>query len=302
MALSGACPGTLFAQIGSGVSTAFVTAVGAFLGSITYGYLDNYLSKTILPGLGAKSPIETLDSTFHLEQEKSNPANNNSSTSNTPLNQGLSHTQITSMKTILLLPAIYILSQTFPWRQDLTHLNIPNLTPSLISNLPNLTFNPSTPAWNPIVGGIVIGGIAQTLSILLNATPLGASSFYPFMGAHVVSRLDKNWESRAPVFKTYLKQSETIYIAIGTILGAYISALMGGGNLLNGVASSSSGFLGMSVIVRSVLGGVFLIWGSRIAGGCPSGHGISGMGQLSVASYVTVVFMFVGGILTALMI
>ena len=39
--------------------------------------------------------------------------------------------------------------------------------------------------------------------------------------------------------------------------------------------------------------------GARIAGGCTSGHGISGMAQLSVGSTLAVAAMFAGGILTA---
>jgi uncharacterized membrane protein YedE/YeeE len=47
---------------------------------------------------------------------------------------------------------------------------------------------------------------------------------------------------------------------------------------------------------RSVGGGALLVIGSRIAGGCISGHGISGMSMLSVSSIITVVSMFAGGI------
>jgi uncharacterized membrane protein YedE/YeeE len=36
-----------------------------------------------------------------------------------------------------------------------------------------------------------------------------------------------------------------------------------------------------------------------MAGGCTSGHGISGTLQLSVGSWLTVICMFIGGILTA---
>jgi uncharacterized membrane protein YedE/YeeE len=46
---------------------------------------------------------------------------------------------------------------------------------------------------------------------------------------------------------------------------------------------------------RAILGGITLIVGSRVAGGCTSGHGISGMSMLSVASFVTVGGMFAGG-------
>jgi len=40
-----------------------------------------------------------------------------------------------------------------------------------------------------------------------------------------------------------------------------------------------------------------LLFGARIAGGCPSGHGISGMARLNFASTVSVVCMFTGAIL-----
>ena len=42
-----------------------------------------------------------------------------------------------------------------------------------------------------------------------------------------------------------------------------------------------------------------MLFGARIAGGCTSGHGISGMAQLSAGSTLAVVEMFAGGILAA---
>jgi uncharacterized membrane protein YedE/YeeE len=49
--------------------------------------------------------------------------------------------------------------------------------------------------------------------------------------------------------------------------------------------------------LRAIMGGGMLIFGARLAGGCTSGHGISGMSQLSVSSFITVTAMFGGGIL-----
>jgi uncharacterized membrane protein YedE/YeeE len=42
-----------------------------------------------------------------------------------------------------------------------------------------------------------------------------------------------------------------------------------------------------------------MLFGARIADGCTSGHGLSGMAQPSVGSTVAVAAMFAGGILTA---
>jgi uncharacterized membrane protein YedE/YeeE len=44
-----------------------------------------------------------------------------------------------------------------------------------------------------------------------------------------------------------------------------------------------------------------MLFGARIAGGCTSGHGISGMAQLSAGSTLAVAAMFAGGILTAML-
>ena len=49
------------------------------------------------------------------------------------------------------------------------------------------------------------------------------------------------------------------------------------------------------------LGGFVMLLGARIAGGCTSGHGISGIAQLSVGSTLAVAAMFAGGILTAML-
>lgn len=65
-----------------------------------------------------------------------------------------------------------------------------------------------------------------------------------------------------------------------------------------------SDFLGMSPVIestqisvaRAMVGGAALIVGARTAGGCTSGHGISGLSPLSKVSFVTVAVMFAGGI------
>jgi uncharacterized membrane protein YedE/YeeE len=47
--------------------------------------------------------------------------------------------------------------------------------------------------------------------------------------------------------------------------------------------------------------GFLMLFGARIADGCTSGHGLSGMAQLAVGSTVAVAAMFAGGIATALL-
>lgn len=44
-----------------------------------------------------------------------------------------------------------------------------------------------------------------------------------------------------------------------------------------------------------------MLFGARIAGGCTSGHGVSGLVHLSVGSTIAVAAMFAGGIAVAMM-
>ena len=59
---------------------------------------------------------------------------------------------------------------------------------------------------------------------------------------------------------------------------------------------------GPSVKLRAVLaftGGILVLFGARLAGGCPSGHGLSGMIQMSVSGYIALFSFFAGGIIVA---
>jgi len=47
------------------------------------------------------------------------------------------------------------------------------------------------------------------------------------------------------------------------------------------------------------LGGIVAMIGARLADGCPSGHGLSGMMQLSASSFVALALFFAAGALTA---
>lgn len=69
------------------------------------------------------------------------------------------------------------------------------------------------------------------------------------------------------------------------------------------IGSKSMGVYGLGIgldIFHSVLGGFFMLLGSRIASGCTSGHGISGMSLLSIPSIAAVMGMFVNAFVVGL--
>lgn len=89
---------------------------------------------------------------------------------------------------------------------------------------------------------------------------------------------------------------------VGTFLGALASALLGRTFHLQVVPSVWAERFGPSAgrrFVAAFLGGFIAMYGARLAGGCTSGHGISGALQLALSSWTFLVVMFAAGIATA---
>ena len=72
-------------------------------------------------------------------------------------------------------------------------------------------------------------------------------------------------------------------------------AAVGGAALAAATQNEPLGVLGVDT-PAAFCGGFLMLFGSRMAGGCTSGHGLSGMGLLATASFVAVPAMFGGGI------
>jgi len=51
--------------------------------------------------------------------------------------------------------------------------------------------------------------------------------------------------------------------------------------------------------IGSFLGGIVAMFGARLAGGCPSGHGMSGLMQLSISGFIAMAGFFGAGIVAA---
>ncbi len=63
-----------------------------------------------------------------------------------------------------------------------------------------------------------------------------------------------------------------------------------------------AGLLSVPGIIMIVVGGFLVGFGARYAGGCTSGHAISGLADLQVPSLVAVIGFFVGGLITTYLI
>jgi len=162
----------------------------------------------------------------------------------------------------------------------------------------------SQKAWSPYVAGVVIG-LLQIPAFLLIETALGASSSYVTIGGLVASWIDPSVTSIDYVAKhiaTTGKNWWQVALVVGVAIGAFLSMKLSGAKraaispIWNRALGSSSPAKRYAV---AFAGGFLMLVGARIADGCTSGHGLSGMAQLAVGSTVAVIAMFAGGIATA---
>ncbi|KAK3307586.1 uncharacterized protein B0T15DRAFT_183351 [Chaetomium strumarium] len=130
----------------------------------------------------------------------------------------------------------------------------------------------------PYVAGLAIGG-AQLVSMALRGSLLGASAAFEELGGWL-------WDASARKYAGLL-------FSVGVVGGAWLAS--SAVPALRPVAD-------MAVSpARAVMGGFMIIFGSRMAGGCTSGHGISGLSLMSTSSFLTAAAIFAGGGLTGML-
>jgi uncharacterized membrane protein YedE/YeeE len=162
----------------------------------------------------------------------------------------------------------------------------------------------SGPAWSPYLVGALIG-VLSMFTFSFSNKPLGASTAFArlagmignlFAPKHTKSL--KYYEENKPVVDW------EVMLVLGAVLGAFLGAWQGRELTGEWLPPMWEARFGESVGLRAVaalLGGVFMAFGARLAGGCTSGHGISGTMQLSVGSWIAVVCFFIAGIATAML-
>jgi uncharacterized membrane protein YedE/YeeE len=128
----------------------------------------------------------------------------------------------------------------------------------------------------PYFAGLAIAA-AQLVSMVLRGSLLGASSAFEELGSWV-------WGGR--------KYANVLFSA----------GLVGGAWLMSSAVPSLRPVTEIAISpVRSALGGFMIVFGSRMAGGCTSGHGISGLSLMSISSFLTAAAIFGAGGLTGLL-
>ncbi|MCI0746110.1 MAG: YeeE/YedE family protein [Verrucomicrobia subdivision 3 bacterium] len=159
--------------------------------------------------------------------------------------------------------------------------------------------------WSPYVVGTGLGVLSWVAFAVVNQ-PLGISTALS-AASGACAALFVGWEDvlrNAYWSKHVAKWDYGTLFLVGTMLGALVSALVSKSFRIEKVPRVWAQGFGHSPAVRFVgafIGGVLVMYGARMAGGCTSGHGISGTLQLALSSWVFFLVMFVAGTLTALL-
>lgn len=266
MALTGACPGSVIPQLATGIPSAWPAFLGALAGGllwVTGGERFVEVSDSVLP-----TPIKKEDS------ESKPPAPTPTGPPNT-FHRAL-NISYPSMLTIYVLGCLSVVGlSTF------------------------LDRVPSDP-WSGVRGGLAIA-VAQSISMLSTQAALCSSGAFE-ESAHwllwTVQRVLGIIDAESALPKPPPCSNAGSLFAVGEFVGAVLLAkalnLPSG---LSAIGPSGAGLASTDAqIIKLFAGGVCLGFGARFAGGCTSGHGISGMSAMSMASLVTVATMFGGGI------
>ena len=162
--------------------------------------------------------------------------------------------------------------------------------------------------WSPYIAG-ALAGILAVLSVVISTKALGipkylgASTTFVRSAGLIEKKLAQEHVATNEYFKAKRVRVEwQMMFVFGIFFGALVSSLAGKTFKFEKIPPMWAEFYGEKVSVRVVaafFGGMVSIFGARLAGGCPSGHGLSGMMQLAVSGLIAMIFFLVGGLLTA---
>jgi len=156
--------------------------------------------------------------------------------------------------------------------------------------------------WSPYAVGIGIG-ILSWFTWLISSKPIGCSTSFAKTAGLIEKLFRGNKVDDRPYYQEVKPGVDWQWVFVaGIVGGAAASSLLSGDFSWQWVPSVWEQNFGDNVLPRlatALAGGLLLGFGSRWAGGCTSGHGISGTMQLAVSGWISAICFFIGGIIMA---
>jgi hypothetical protein len=162
--------------------------------------------------------------------------------------------------------------------------------------------------WNPYLAG-ALAGVLAVLSALATTRLTGKTSYLGASTTFVraAGLLERGVAPGHVADNAYFTKEKVhvdwqFMLVAGIALGALAASLADRSFKAEGVPPAWAACFGPSPGRRAFwafLGGAVAMIGARLADGCPSGHGLSGVMQLSVSGLVAMAFFFGAGALVA---
>lgn len=123
-----------------------------------------------------------------------------------------------------------------------------------------------------LLGGIIIG-FAVLLFFLFNGRLIGISG----IASNFITQQDKRFDN--------------FLFLIGLVLGPFVYKILSNKEIEIVISNS---------FVLLIIAGLLVGFGTRISGGCTSGHGISGLSRFSLRSIIATITFILVGVITVL--
>ena len=144
-------------------------------------------------------------------------------------------------------------------------------------------------------------GVVSAAAIALYG-PIGVSGTYPRMIGAVLRRVAPAYAASNP----YLVKMGSVVtpesmLVVGLLIGGFVAAMLGRSRAPAIESVHARETTPARRYVDAFAGGFLILFGARLAGGCTSGHIISGITQLALSSMLFAAMVFAGGMITARM-
>ncbi len=168
----------------------------------------------------------------------------------------------------------------------------------------------NVPWWRPYAAGALLGLVAiasawATTRWMGKTTYLGASTTFVRAVGFVEQAVAPDHVAQNAYFAKEKVRIEWQFMLIGGVfIGAWIGAVLDGSFRWEAVPPVWRERFGPSVgkrAIAAILGGVLMMIGARLADGCTSGNGLSGLMQLSASGFLVLPVFFGVGVLTAML-
>ncbi|SFB15676.1 hypothetical protein SAMN04488072_108110 [Lentibacillus halodurans] len=156
---------------------------------------------------------------------------------------------------------------------------------------PKMAPKPSTTGWKrifrgswPLFAAAIVLAVLNALTLMVRGAPWGITSAFALWGSKVARFFGVDvaswgyWQGNAAALETSIFADSTTVLNLGVILGAFLASAAGGLFKFSKINGKN--------VTASVIGGLLMGYGARLAFGCNIGAYFGGIASFSLHGYI----------------